>query len=143
MCGKSGKNLFWSIKNSGEILDKLGAGDFGATSLSTYDFSILCAALPRGLVGDGLVGLVEGTFQREGSPYLACGDRDAFFASEGPRGCHAWSCRDVCDALIFLLDSVFVRFGTGLCGQVVGIPMGTNCAPLVADLFLFCYGGTL
>ena len=20
-----------------------------------------------------------------------------------------------------------------------GIPMGTNCAPLVADLFLFCY----
>ena len=23
--------------------------------------------------------------------------------------------------------------------QFVGIPMGTNCAPLVADLFLFCY----
>ena len=21
----------------------------------------------------------------------------------------------------------------------MGIPMGTNCAPLVADLFLFCY----
>ena len=23
--------------------------------------------------------------------------------------------------------------------QVVGIPMGTNCAPLVADVLLFCY----
>ena len=23
--------------------------------------------------------------------------------------------------------------------QVVRIPMGTNCVPLVADLFLFCY----
>ena len=23
--------------------------------------------------------------------------------------------------------------------QIVGIPMGTNCVPLVADLFLFCY----
>ena len=23
--------------------------------------------------------------------------------------------------------------------QSVGIPMGTNCAPLVADLFLICY----
>ena len=23
--------------------------------------------------------------------------------------------------------------------QVVGIPLGTNCAPLAADLFLFCY----
>ena len=28
-----------------------------------------------------------------------------------------------------------------LLGQVVGIPMGTDCAPLVADLFLFCYMG--
>ena len=25
--------------------------------------------------------------------------------------------------------------------QIVGIPMGTNCAPLVADLLLFCYEG--
>ena len=23
--------------------------------------------------------------------------------------------------------------------DIVGIPMGNNCAPLVADLFLFCY----
>ena len=23
--------------------------------------------------------------------------------------------------------------------QIMGIPMGTNCAPFVADLFLFCY----
>ena len=28
---------------------------------------------------------------------------------------------------------------TKLYRQVVGIPMGTICAPLVADLFLFCY----
>ena len=31
------------------------------------------------------------------------------------------------------------RFGTKLYRQIVGIPMGTNCVPLVADLFLFCY----
>ena len=37
------------------------------------------------------------------------------------------------------MDNVFIRFGTKLYRQVVGIPMGTNCAPLVADLFLFCY----
>ena len=45
----------------------------------------------------------------------------------------------VCDALTFLLDNIIIRFGTKLYRQVVGIPMGTNCAPLVADLFLFCY----
>ena len=51
---------------------------------------------------------------------------------------HTWSCQNVCDALTFLLD-IFIRFGTKLYRQVVGIPMGTNCAPVVADLFLFCY----
>ena len=43
------------------------------------------------------------------------------------------------DALIYLLDNIYIRFGSKLYRQNVGIPMGTNRAPLVADLFLFCY----
>ena len=50
-----------------------------------------------------------------------------------------WSCQKMCDALHYLLDNLFIRFGPKLYRQIVGIPMGTNCAPLVADLFLFCY----
>ena len=34
---------------------------------------------------------------------------------------------------------MYIRFGSKLYRQIVGIPMGTNCAPLVADLFLICY----
>ena len=45
----------------------------------------------------------------------------------------------MCEALTFPLDNIYIRFGTKLFRQIVGIPMGTNCAPLVADLFLFCY----
>ena len=50
-----------------------------------------------------------------------------------------WSCQNVYDGLTFLLDNIFILFGTKLYRQVVGIAMGTYCAPLVADLFLFCY----
>ena len=45
----------------------------------------------------------------------------------------------MCDALHYLFDNIFIIFGSKLYRQIVGIPMGTNCAPLVADLFLFCY----
>ena len=45
----------------------------------------------------------------------------------------------MCDAFHYHLDSIFVRFCRKLNKQIVGIPMGSNCAPLVADLFLFCY----
>ena len=52
---------------------------------------------------------------------------------------YIWSCQKVCEAVTFLLDNIYIRFSTKLYRQIVGIPMGTNCAPLVADLFLFCY----
>ena len=37
------------------------------------------------------------------------------------------------------MDNIFIRFRNKLYRQTIGIPMGLNCAPLVADLFLFCY----
>ena len=94
---------------------------------------------PSNLIRDKLIDLIERTFQREGSPYLACNDRNAFFISENLKKNHAWSCQNVCDTLIFLLNNIFIRFGTKLYRQVVLILLGTNCAPLVANLFLFCY----
>ena len=39
----------------------------------------------------------------------------------------------------FLVDNIYVRFGGQLFRQMVGNPMGTNCAPLLADLFLYSY----
>jgi hypothetical protein len=41
--------------------------------------------------------------------------------------------------LEFLIDTIFVSFEGVLFLQVVGIPMGTNCAPLLVDLFLYLY----
>ena len=45
----------------------------------------------------------------------------------------------ICEMIEFLIDNIFVQFGGHLFHQVIGIPMGTNCAPLLADLFLYSY----
>ena len=65
--------------------------------------------------------------------------RMLFFTSDVVRNYNLWSCQKVCEALTFLLDNIYIRFGSKLYRQIVGIPMGTNCAPFVAGLFLFCY----
>ena len=83
--------------------------------------------------------LIERTFQRGGSVYITCNDKNAFFTSDAVRNYNLWSCQKVCEVLTFLLDNVYIRFGSKLYRHIVGIPMGTSCAPLVADLFLFCY----
>ena len=91
------------------------------------------------LIKEKLTELIEQAFNREGSLYLACNDKNAFFfTSEQPKRNKLWSCQRMCDALHYRLDNIFIRFGSKLYRQIVCIPMGTNCAPLVADLFLFC-----
>ena len=50
-----------------------------------------------------------------------------------------WNTKSNINIIQYHLDNIYIRFGTKLYRQIVGIPMGTNCAPLVADLFLFCY----
>ena len=62
--------------------------------------------------------------------YLACNDRKFFFlfTSCYQRRYKLWSCQNVYDALSYLLDNVYIRFGTKLYRQIVGIPMGTNYA---------------
>ena len=62
---RSGKNHFWSIKNSCKVLNKLKSRGFRASSLSTYDFSTLYTTLPHNLIKDKLVDLIERTFQRK------------------------------------------------------------------------------
>ena len=135
---RNGKKIFWTIKNSGEILNRLKSRGFLASGLSTYDFSTLYTTLPHNLIKEKLTEFIEQTFNREGSLYLACNDKNPFFTSEQPKRYKLLSCQKMCDALHYL-DNIFIIFGSKLYSQIVGIPMGTNCAPVVADLFLFCY----
>ena len=113
------------------------------TSLSTYDFSIRYTTLPHNLIKEKLLDLIVRAFKRifknESTLYLACNDKKAFCISTDHRGYKLWSCKNVCDALSYLLDNIYIRFGNKLYRQIVGIPIGTNCGSLVAGLFLFCY----
>ena len=69
------KNYFGLLKKSGEIITKLKCRGFLASGLSTYDFSTLYTTLPHNLIKENLTQLIERTFNREGSLYLACIDK--------------------------------------------------------------------
>ena len=89
----------------------------------------LYTTLPHNLIKKKLINLIESIFHGEGTLYLACDYKIAFFTSDDKNRFKLWSCQKICDALVCLLDSIFIRFGTKLHRQIVGIPMGTNCAP--------------
>jgi hypothetical protein len=45
----------------------------------------------------------------------------------------------VISMLEILIDNIYVSFGGSLFQQVVGIPMCTDCVPLLSDFFICSY----
>ena len=72
------KKIFWPLKNSIRILNKLKSEGYLSSSLSTYDLPTLFITLPHNLIKVELRESIERTFNREGSLYLACNEKNAF-----------------------------------------------------------------
>ena len=56
-----------------------------------------------------------------------------------PGGDNLYTADQIYRTVEFLIDNIVVKFGGCLFRQVIGIPIRTNCAPLLADLFLYSY----
>ena len=125
---RDGINYFWSIKNSNEVLNKYKSTIFKVSSLSTYDFSTMYTMLYHHLIKDTLTDFINQTFIRENTKYLTCNEQCVFSLLMYTR-----------ITIYGLVKKSFIRFGTKFYRQTIGMPLGTNCAPLVVDLFIFCY----
>jgi hypothetical protein len=66
--------------------------------------------------------------------------KDTYFVEHYSDSPYKYSEADIKGMLGFLVDNIYVVFGDQAFQQSAGIPMGTNCAPLLADLYLFILG---
>ena len=67
--------------------------------------------------------------------------RDNFKVSWGNKsnGKYSFTCDGVKDLLKYLLDNIYVKFRGRIYKQNIGVPMGCDCAPFLANLYLFSY----
>ena len=71
--------------------------------------------------------------------YVVIGYKDTYFVRDHSDASQKYSDADVIKMLEYLNENIFVEFGGRIFQQTIDIPMGTNCAPLLADLFLYSY----
>ena len=64
---------------------------------------------------------------------------ETYFVKEHSDSKNKYAKADITKMLEFLVDNIFVVFAGKVFQQTVGIPMGTKCAPLLADIFLYSY----
>ena len=65
--------------------------------------------------------------------------RQGFFSNKKYDSYNCWTCAELCEAFTFLLENLYVQLDDMVSQQIVGIPMGTNWAPLITDLLLYFY----
>ena len=71
--------------------------------------------------------------------HINVGRNKSYFTNDPLNGDNKYTASGICKMIEFLVDNIYVSFGGQLFRQTVGIPMGTNCAPLLAELFLYSY----
>ena len=67
--------------------------------------------------------------------YLVLGHEETYFVKERSDSKNKYSEDDIIEMLEFLVDNIVVVFAGKVFQQTVGISMGTNCAPLLVDIF--------
>ena len=86
--------------------------------------------------------LVREKFKIKGAKYLIANRHGKAHWSLEPTSSTA--CVSVCKSKLvewteYLTDNVDIKVGNNVFRQPIGIPMGTDCAPQLANLFLFHY----
>ena len=141
---RSGVNQMWILKNSKELLVNLKSQNFSQiNSIKTYDFSTLYTTIPHDKLKTRLFDIIDSCFFNKNGKrkysYLVISHSKTYFVKHHSDSTHKYSEVEIKNMLEFLIDNIFVVFGDQVFQQSVGIPMGTNCAPLLADLFLYSY----
>ena len=143
---RKGVNSMWIVKNSTNLLSSLDQLDVRtATSVQTYDFSTLYTSIPHNnLLKSRIIAFIHNSFKRRNGSnrythIKITSGKGYFIDTINPGGDNLYTADHICRIVEFLIDNIFVTFGGCIFRQVIGIPMGTNCAPLLADLFLYSY----
>ena len=134
----------WILKNSKQLLDSIQTNSITSiNSIKTFDFSNLYTTIPHDKLKSRLTAIVHQAFCfKNGTKryeYIVVNYNPTYFVKNHSNAKHRYTDHDIVRMINFLIDNIFVECGGEVFQQVIGIPMGTNCAPLRADIFLYSY----
>jgi hypothetical protein len=135
-------NPWWVADSSSKLLEcvrVLNARN-NARSVDTFDFTTLYTKIPHDSIKSELRWVVEQAFDFAiftGRPFFKVTDKVANFRARSSSHGELVSKDKLVEMIVFLIDHLYTEVGDKVFRQKVGIPMGADCAPLLANLFLF------
>lgn len=141
-----GINPFYIINNNQPILDCFQHVNkkHNALNISTYDFTTLYTKIKHEEIVDSFQYLLNLAFRKHSdgehirSRLLALHEKSANWCFNARKDI-AVNAEKLLEIIKWLIGNTYFKFGNLIFQQTIGIPMGTDCAPYLANLFLHSY----
>ena len=123
------------LQNSTDLLSSLHVSHLGvhkATSIQAFNFSTLYTSIPHDSLKSRMNNIINYAFKHKNVAtryiHIKVGGNKSYFTNDPLNGDNKYTANGICKMIEFLVDNIYVRFGGQLFRQIVGIPVGTNCA---------------
>ena len=132
---RTGVKYYWPIKSSLQVKNTLE--NVKVNHISSFDFSTLYTSLIHDDIKHEFYILFKEALQKEDCRFINVSYHKAFFSNKSYSNNLSFTLQDLMVLLHYYLDNIFIKVGGNIFQQKIGIPMGTNDGPNIADLLLF------
>jgi hypothetical protein len=136
-----GFNRMWIVNNSVEVLDQISGCNKRnkVRNVRTYDFSTLYTSIPHKSLKEQLTWVINQCFNESSRKFIRIDKYSANWSKTRGKTNTTWNKDELINHMKWLISNIYVVCGDSLFKQVIGIPMGTDCAPFLANLYLYSY----
>ena len=137
------RNDYFVIDDRDPVLEFINDSNVhgGFKSVKTYDFSTLYTSIPHSQLKQNMKRFVERVFDFKDKSFIVPNlyKKKAYFSDCSSKSKVQFSKDSLLECINYLIDNSFVKYDGCIYRQIIGIPMGTNAAPQVANVYLHVY----
>ena len=141
------KNCNFVIDNREWVVEflNLSNNNNDRKEISTWDFSMLYTKIPLGKLKDKVVKFVRKIYaiisESKKADFITTSEKSktAYFNKNRSKVNVSYSVDELIQKINCITDNSYILYRGKVYRQKIGIPMGTNCAPYLANIFLHTY----
>lgn len=139
--GKTGISKCFVINNRDPVVNfmKNNMNNERNKNVKTFDFETLYTSIPQDKLKNEISTLIKNFFVLKKKRFISVSGKHAYLALKRSKSGFSVSFNQLIYCINYLIDNSYVTYREKVYRQTLGIPMGTNCAPYLANLFLHCY----
>ena len=133
---------YFLIDNRDDVIKFMkdsNAININSKSVRTYDFKTLYTSIPHNKLKDVVSKFIKRVFNTKGKRFIINIGTSCYLSNGKSKKGTTFTINELITHVFYIIDNSYIEFNNIIYRQIIGIPMGTSCAPFLANIFLHQY----